>query len=119
MAQTDHNVTARAMRVATESLAPWPAVDKFGQVVIGPGLSFPVPGSWDLYIWDQGAVAPDFSYSPTNRMYGLRVDDIPGKFVIHAPQIRGGYPTRNGLGRQLAYWITLKLVATRGAPKYL
>ena len=43
--------------------------------------------------------------------------DHPGKFIVHAPQIRGDYPTREGLGRQLAYWFALKLIATRGAPQ--
>jgi phage gp29-like protein len=82
-------------------------------------LSYPRSGSWDLYVWDQGAVSTDFRQSVTNKMFGLRVADAPGKFIIHAPQIRGGYPTRNGLGRQLAYWMALKLVASRGAPTYL
>jgi phage gp29-like protein len=84
-------------------------------------LAYPVSGSWDLYVWDQGQVLPTQAYGvmPTNGVFGARVADYPGKFVIHAPQIRGNYPTRNGLGRQLAYWLALKLIATRGAPQYL
>lgn len=85
-------------------------------------LAYPVAGSWDLYVWDQGQVLPNDYYgqAPTNkRTFGLRVADYPGKFIIHAPQIRGSYPTRNGLGRQIAYWLALKLVSTRGAPRYL
>lgn len=83
-------------------------------------LSYPVSGSWDLYIWDQGQVFSSWgAAAQTQRMFGSRVADAPGKFIIHAPQIRGGYPTRNGLGRQLAYWMALKLVASRGAPTYL
>jgi phage gp29-like protein len=81
-------------------------------------LSYPVSNSWDLYIWDLGAVLPGQN-ARTNGSYGLRVADAPGKFIIHAPQIRGTYPTREGLGRQIAYWLVLKLIATRGAPQYL
>ncbi len=81
-------------------------------------LSFPVSGSWDLYIWDQGQM---LTAQPqlTNGIRGLRIDDYPGKFIIHKPQIRGNYPTREGLGRQLAYWFALKAIASRGAPQYL
>ncbi len=83
-------------------------------------LSYPVPGSWDLYVWDQGQALADWGAStPAARFGGFRIADAPGKFIIHAPQIRGGYPTRNGLGRQIAYWMALKLVASRGAPIYL
>lgn len=85
-------------------------------------LAFPVANSWDLYVWDQGLVQAFQTYgqAPTNKVgSGLRIADYPGKFIIHAPQIRGNYPTREGLGRQLAYWFALKAIATRGAPQYL
>lgn len=84
-------------------------------------LSFPVANCWDLYLWDQGSMAATgFDQWPqAPGVSGLKISDFPGKFIIHAPQIRGSYPTREGLGRQLAYWFTLKLIATRGAPQYL
>jgi phage gp29-like protein len=83
-------------------------------------LSYPVSGSWDLYVWDQGQVHTDWrAPSRTQGVYGLRIGDAPSKFIVHAPQIRGGYPTRNGLGRQIAYWMVLKLVASRNGPQYL
>lgn len=92
-------------------------------------LSYPASGSWDLYVWDQGPVLPWqwFGQAPTNRVgagpnglsFGLRVADYPGKFIVHAPKLRGDYPTREGLGRQIAYWMVLKLIAARGAPQYL
>lgn len=84
-------------------------------------LSYPI--SWDLYIWDQGQVLPfDYGFSAATNGgngRGLRVADYPAKFIVHAPQIRGGYPTREGLGRQLAYWFAYKSIAASGAPKYL
>lgn len=82
-------------------------------------LSYPVPGTWDLYIWDQGMVGTVYGLSPTRGVYGLRLADYPGKFVIHAPQVRGDYPTREGLGREIAYWMALKLIGSRGAARYL
>ncbi len=86
-------------------------------------LSYPAPMSWDLYVWDTGPVyptiSPNFRASPSNFGYGIRVADYPGKFVIHAPKIRGNYPTREGLGRQLMYWMVLKLAAARGGLQYL
>lgn len=86
-------------------------------------LAYPAPMSWDLYVWDTGPVYPTFTTqfrpAPSNYGYGLRVGDFPGKFVVHAPKIRGTYPTREGLGRQLMYWMTLKLAASRGGVQYL
>ena len=81
-------------------------------------LSYPDPWSWDAYIFDQG-----FSLgargTQTAGLYGLRLADHPGKFIYHAPKVRGDYPTREGLGRQIAYWMTIKNIATRLAPQYL
>lgn len=75
---------------------------------------------WDLHIWDQGAVWGEFGMAPTNRsLYGLRVSDFPGKFIVHVPQLRGDYPTREGLGRELGDWFLLKRLAARGAAAYL
>lgn len=90
-------------------------------------LAYPDPWQFDLYVWDQGLViGPDYGLAPTQGVYGLRIRAWGGeqppesqKFVVHAPQVRGNYPTREGLGRQLAYWQTLKLIATRLAPQYL
>ena len=85
-------------------------------------LSYPDPKTWDLHIWDQGmvrwwdAAVPD---SPTSRLYGIAIADYPGKFIVHSPQLRGDYPTRDGLGREIAYWMVLKGIAARGAGQYL
>lgn len=97
-------------------------------------LSYPEPMRWDLYVWDQGAVLSYFGLSPTNGivggnygyesptsapMFGLRIGDYPNKFVVAASALRGDYPTREGLGRQCAVWVALKLIASRGASQYL
>lgn len=82
-------------------------------------LAYPDQFAWDLYVWDQGNVLLPYGMSPTNGIYGLRVADYPGKFIVHTPELRGEYPTRDGVGRILATWIVLKLIATRGGSQYL
>lgn len=84
-------------------------------------LAYPDQTAWDLYVWDQGALQP-FGGSPirTNGVVGLRLDDYPaGKFVVHTPSVRGDYPTREGIGRELVFWMAVKHAAARGAPNYL
>jgi hypothetical protein len=84
-------------------------------------LAMPEWSQWRLFIWDQGPVSPWESFSfPTQAPLGLCIDELPGKFVIHCPPVRGDYPTREGLGLAgLAYWSMLKHIAARGAPVYL
>lgn len=84
-------------------------------------LSYPDQMNWDLYIWDQGQVLANrpYGFQPTEKMFGLRVADYPGKFIVHCPQVRGDYPTREGLGRQLGDWFILKRVGYRNAGQYL
>lgn len=85
-------------------------------------LAYPDYQSWDLHIWDQGQVygwEAAFT-SPTNaNLFGLRIGDYPGKYVVHTPQLRGDYPTRDGIGRQVATWCIFKRVGARGASDYL
>lgn len=86
-------------------------------------LAYPDPQAWDLYIWDQGQVygwQSPWGATPTNNsIFGLRVADYPGKFVVHAPSLRGDYPTRDGVGRQVATFALLKRIGGRGASDYL
>lgn len=86
-------------------------------------LSYPSYQDFDLYIWDQGQVygwTSPWGTQPTNSgVFGTRVADWPGKFVVFVPQLRGDYPTRDGLGRQLATWAIFKRIGARGAVGYL
>ena len=70
-------------------------------------LSYPNPNAWDLYVWDQGAVGV------MPGAYGVRIADYPGKFIVHAPSLRGDYPTREGLGRILVAYFTIKRIVLR------
>lgn len=76
-------------------------------------LEYPIDESWDLYVTDKGKI-------PTQKQkgrdfYGVKIDKYPGKFIVHAPSIRGQYPTRDGLGRQLVIMMALKSMALRSA----
>lgn len=83
-------------------------------------LAYPDPGTWDLHVWDQGAVRLDVFNAPTNApIFGLAIKDYPGKFIAHVARLRGDYPTRDGLGFELADWFLLKRMAARGAGTYL
>lgn len=82
-------------------------------------LAYPDPGSWDLRIWDQGQVIGNDLRAPTNGLFGLRVADYPGKFVIFSPQLHADYPTREGVGRIVAFWSALKTMGARGAAQYV
>jgi phage gp29-like protein len=81
-------------------------------------IGWPDPLSWSVHIWDQGAVGTKDD-APTARMWGIKPEDYPGKFVMHMPSIRGDYPTRDGLGRELAYWFALKGMAARGGSQWI
>jgi phage gp29-like protein len=76
-------------------------------------LSFPNSSAWDVYIWDQGALVGGPLTSAG--LYGLRVKDYPNKFVIHAPQLNGDYPTRDGEGRYIAFLLLIKRIILRAS----
>ena len=83
-------------------------------------LSYPDQWTWDVHIWDQGGMRGPGVVAPSAAgMFGIRIADHPGQFIVHAPKVRGDYPTREGIGRQIAYWMTIKNIATRLAPQYL
>ncbi len=92
----------------------WPRELKF---VHSRRISYPDGATWQPHIVDTGLSAGyglDPSFNTANREYGLRIADFPGKFIVHTPQVRGEYPTREGLGRVLAFWFALKGLAVRG-----
>lgn len=83
-------------------------------------LAYPDPNGWGVRVWDQGMVSSwDMQNDPTGMLFGVGCDDFPGKFIVHAPSVRGNYPTRDGLGREMAYWSALKLMGARGAAQYI
>lgn len=63
------------------------------------------PDDWRLRLWDASA---GYGAPFGGPGYGVPVEDlqrlIPGKFVIHTPRVRGGYPQREGLGRTVVWY---------------
>lgn len=84
-------------------------------------IAYPDPNSWSPRIWDLGAVGSwDFlKTSETALGFGVDPSDYPNKFIFHAPQYRGDYPTRDGVGRETAMWSALKLMGARGVSQYI
>jgi phage gp29-like protein len=77
-------------------------------------LNYTSPTSWELYVYDQGLVGPGSDYiGPTTGVYGLPVAKFPGKFLVHTPALSGQYPTRDGEGRYVAFYMLLKRMVTR------
>lgn len=76
-------------------------------------LNYTNPGSWDVYVWDQGAVGSPGDVAATMGPFGLRVADYPGKFVIYTPALNGDYPTRDGEGRYIAFYMAIKRMVVR------
>jgi len=78
-------------------------------------FAFPELYSWEVRIWDQGQVRSGTAFQdPTSRMFGIAPSDYPNKFIVHTPMVRGDYPTREGLGRVLSWYMAIKLMALRG-----
>jgi phage gp29-like protein len=97
-------------------------VDRLG-FVHSRRLSYPDYNSWDLYLWDQGQVlgweSPWGSSRTNNGIFGLRVADWAGKYIVYVPALRGDYPTRDGIGRQTSTFATAKRIGVRGSMEYL
>jgi phage gp29-like protein len=78
--------------------------------------------SWAPRLWDLGAIHNwDFLRTDVSTSAGFGVDfaEFPNKFIIHAPQYRGDYPTRDGVGRETALMSALKLMGLRSVSQYI
>lgn len=65
---------------------------------------------WNLRLWSNMPPFPFGAYP------GIAVQDaVPGRFIVHTPRIRGGFYTREGLGRTLAWWAMFKRWVVRDA----
>lgn len=76
---------------------------------------------WRLHIWDAtgvGAGPMGHEITPAEKAFatfpGVPLDIFPqGKFIAHRPRIRGGYPTREGIGRTVAWFAMFKKFSVR------
>lgn len=77
-------------------------------------IAYPDWANFEAYIWDQGMVQPwTYGTSPTQGVYGLRISDYPGQFILHQAGVRGDYPMTDGLGRVIAFYMAQKIMAVR------
>ncbi len=66
---------------------------------------------WNLHLWDQTG---NQQVPQLNKYPGIPLWDAPpGKWVVHTPRVRGGYPTREGLGRLVVWYCMYKRWAWR------
>lgn len=63
---------------------------------------------FDLY-------ATDGNYATS----GLYLNSLPGKFITFEPCVTGDVPTREGVGRVVAYWMAFKRWASRDLLSYI
>ncbi len=88
-------------------------------------LAYPDTARWDLRIWDQGAVQPGVQWAggtwmwPTEQFFGIKISDFPGKFITFIPHVRGDYPTKDGLGYEIAPLMLMKLMAVRSEAYFI
>jgi phage gp29-like protein len=84
-------------------------------------IEYPFFDSWDAHIVDNSLAAivdNKWRVSPEERgrdvrQFGVRIDDFYGKFITHVSRLRAAYPTREGLGRQIVFWMCIKGMAIR------
>jgi phage gp29-like protein len=104
-------------RAACEVVWGWRNVGKFGRAFV-PVEILPVhprrlnytAQDWRLHLYDASGGTPHSAWP------GTPLDEYPaGKFLVHLPRTRGGYPTREGLGRPLVWMSVFKRQVIRDA----
>ena len=81
---------------------------------------------WRLHLWDatgNGGNALGSAQTDAERAFaqfpGVPFDAFPtGKFIVHRPRVRGGYPTREGLGRTVCWFSCFKKFNVRDLLAY-
>lgn len=67
------------------------------------------------YDWDWNVRLTAYAYAD----WGMQLSDMPGKFWLFEPKLSDEYPTREGLGRTLAYWLAFKRFGQRDFIAYV
>ena len=75
---------------------------------------------WRIHLWDATGSGAGVGVAQTDAerafaMFpGVPLDAFPaGKFIVHRPRVRGGYPTREGLGRTVCWYSLFKRFSMR------
>ena len=83
--------------------------------------SYPDQNNFHPHVWDQGSVVPTEAWDKyqTTQPFGIDVCDYPFKFLVHVPEVLSGYPTEDGLGFVVAWWIAAKIMGARSFMQYV
>lgn len=83
--------------------------------------SYPDQNNFHAHVWDQGSVVPTDAWDKygTSQMFGVDTCDYPNKFLVHVPEVLSGYPTEDGLGFVIAWWIAAKTMGARSFMQYI
>lgn len=75
---------------------------------------------WRIHLWDATGSGAGIGVAQTEaeRAFasfpGVPLDLFPeGKFIVHRPRVRGGYPTREGIGRTTCWYSLFKRFSMR------
>jgi hypothetical protein len=85
-------------------------------------IAYPDQNNYHPHIWDQGLVVtsgPEWRDYLSGGLFGLDVVDYPNKFLVHVGHVLGGYPTEDGLGFILAWWIAAKMMGARSYMQFV
>lgn len=84
-------------------------------------LSYPDQNNWHPHVWDQGMVVPTDPWGQyaTSQPFGVDTCDYPFKFLVHTPELLSGYPTEDGLGFVLAWFLAAKTMGVRSYMQFI
>jgi hypothetical protein len=85
-------------------------------------IAYPDQNSFHPHVWDQGLVVtsgPEWRDYLSGGLFGLDIADYPNKFLVHVGHVLGGYPTEDGLGFILAWWIAAKMMGARSYMQFV
>jgi hypothetical protein len=83
--------------------------------------SYPDQNNFHAHVWDQGSVVPTEAWDKyqTTQLFGIDVCDYPNKFLVHVPEVLSGYPTEDGFGFVIAWWLAAKIMGARSFMQYM
>ena len=84
-------------------------------------LSYPDQNNWHPHVWDQGFVVPTEPWGQyaTSQPFGVDTCDYPFKFLVHTPELLSGYPTEDGLGFVIGWFLAAKTMGVRSYMQFI
>lgn len=85
-------------------------------------VAYPDQNNWHAHLWDQGLVVtsgPEWRDYLSSGLFGFDMTEYPNKFLVHVPEVLSGYPTEDGIGFVLAWWIAAKMMGARSYMQFV